>query len=34
MIVATARLAELVLAINDRKILAYAALGHVKAIAC
>ncbi len=34
MIVATARLAELVLATNDRKILAYAALGHVKAIAC
>ena len=34
MIVATARLAELSLATNDRKILDYAALGHVRAIAC
>lgn len=34
MIVATARLAELSVATNDRKILDYAALGHVRAIAC
>ena len=34
MLVATARLAELAIATNDRKILDYAKLGHVRTIKC